>query len=69
MSTRITPTNDETLADFIARKAEVDELLTLLQDASANNFNAQPDEIHSGHVGNLIYAAEKLREIAALLNV
>ena len=69
MSKRSEPSNEQALATFIARKAEVDALLTRIQDASANHFNANPDEVHWGHAGSLGHVAEKLREITEFLNV
>ena len=69
MRKRSTQTNEGALARFIARKAKIDALLTRLRDASDNHFNAMPGEVHWGHVGSLGHAAEKLREIAAFLNV
>jgi hypothetical protein len=46
MSKRSTQTNEGALASFIARKAEIDALLTRLRDASDNHFNTMPDEVH-----------------------
>jgi hypothetical protein len=57
------------LDSLIACKAEIDALLARLQDASANHFNANPDEINWGHAGSLGHVAEKLKEIAKFLNV
>ncbi|WP_428541278.1 hypothetical protein [Profundibacter sp.] len=39
-------TNDKALATFMARKAEIDTMLTRLQVLSEEHFNANPDEIH-----------------------
>lgn len=60
-----TPTrnNDKALAAFVARKAEVDTMLTRLQALSDEHFEANPDEIHWGHVGDLANMAKNLREI------
>ena len=51
------------LGAFIARKAEIDAMLARLQALSDEHFNAHPDEIHWGHVGDLGYYAEQLRII------
>jgi len=51
------------LGAFIARKAEIDEMLTRLQALSDEHFNTHPDEIHWGHVGDLGHYAEQLRGI------
>jgi len=55
--------NDKALAAFIARKAEIDNMLTRLQTLSEEHFNDNPDDIHWGHVGDLADMATKLREI------
>jgi hypothetical protein len=58
-----TRNNDKALAAFIARKAEIDNMLARLQTLSEEHFNADPEEIHWGHVGDLADMATKLREI------
>ena len=67
MSTRtrnqIVRSNDDALAAFISRRAEIDEMLTRLQAASDDHFNYGPDEIHWGHVGTLGYYAELLKRV------
>ena len=68
MSTTTRQTSTAALATFIARKAEIDDLLARLQAASANHFNATPDEVHWGHAGTLDHVAEQLRDIAEFLN-
>jgi len=62
MTTR-TRNNDKAIAAFIARKAEIDDMLTRLQALSEEHFNADPEEIHWGNVGDLTDMATKLREI------
>ena len=56
-------TNDKALAAFVAAKAEIDERLERLKALSDEHFNAQPDEIHWGHVGDLQRYAALLRQI------
>lgn len=56
-------TNDKALTAFIAAKTEIDALLERLKALSDEHFNAQPDEIHWGHVGDLQRYAELLRQI------
>ncbi|MCF6200355.1 MAG: hypothetical protein L3J67_13385 [Hyphomicrobiaceae bacterium] len=60
-------TNDQTkqtaLDAFIARKAEIDEMLARLQALSDEHFNVAPDEVHWGHVGDIAWTAEQLRGI------
>jgi len=55
--------NSEALDAFIAKKAEIDEMLARLQTLSDEHFNVHPDEIHWGHVGDLGYYTEQLRVI------
>ncbi len=58
-----TRNNDKAMAAFIARKAEIDDMLTRLQTLSEEHFNADPEDLHWGHVGDLAGMATKLREI------
>ena len=60
---RTTATNDKALAAFIAAKSEIDAQLERLKALSDEHFNAQPDEIHWGHVGDLQRYAGLLRQI------
>ncbi len=55
--------NDDTLAAFVAKKAEIDAMLTRLQALSDDHFNYSPDEIDWGHVGTLGYYAELLKRV------
>ena len=59
----MTHNNAEALAAFMARKAEIDSMLSRLQVLSDEHFNAHPDETHWGHVGDLAAMATKLGEI------
>jgi hypothetical protein len=67
MSTRtpktITRSNDDALAAFVARKAEIDTMLARLQALSDDHFNYSPDEIRWDHVGTLGYYAELLKRV------
>jgi hypothetical protein len=58
-----TRTNDDALAAFVQKKAEIDAMLTRLQALSEEHFNYSPDEIDWGHVGTLGYYAELLNRI------
>jgi hypothetical protein len=58
-----TRTNDKALATFMARKTEIDDMLARLQALSEEHFNANPEDIHWGHVGDLADIAQKLSEI------
>ena len=55
--------NDDALAAFVQRKAEIDAMLTRLQRLSDDHFNHSPDEIDWGHVGTLSYYAELLKRV------
>ena len=59
----MTRNNDKALVAFMARKAEIDTMLARLQGLSDEHFEANPDEIHWGHVGDLADISKNLREI------
>jgi len=59
----MTRTNDKALAAFMTRKAEIDTMLARLQALSDEHFEASPDDIHWGHVGDLADISKNLREI------
>ncbi|MCG6557656.1 hypothetical protein MB818_05565 [Ruegeria sp. 1NDH52C] len=48
---------------FIAKKAEIDEMLARLQALSDDHFNVHPDEVNWGHVGTLDHYASLLKRI------
>ena len=58
-----TKSNDDALAAFVQRKAEIDAMLSRLQALSDEHFNYSPDEITWDHVGTLGYYAELLRRV------
>lgn len=55
--------NSEALAAFIARKTEIDTMLDRLKALSDEHFNADPDTLHWGHVGDLEHYAGLLKRI------
>ena len=55
--------NQDALAAFVQRKAEIDAMLSRLQALSDDHFNYGPDEIGWGHVGTLGYYAELLKRV------
>ena len=63
MMTRNARNNDKALAAFMTRKAEIDTMLARLQALSDEHFEANPDDIHWGHVGDLADISKNLREI------
>ena len=54
---------EQALAAFVCKKAEIDAMLTRLQALSDDHFNYSPDEIDWGHVGTLGYYAELLKRV------
>ncbi|MFZ1414293.1 MAG: hypothetical protein WAS73_06910 [Defluviicoccus sp.] len=54
--------NDEALAAFVARKAEIDAMLERLAALSDEHFSVGPDDVSWGDVGNLGFVAERLRQ-------
>ena len=48
---------------YIAKKAEIDTMLTRLKALSDDHFNVAPDDIDWGHVGTLAHYAELLKRI------
>jgi hypothetical protein len=60
---KTTKSNDDALAAFAARKAEIDAMLTRLQALSDEHFGYSPDEIGWDHVGTLGYYAELLKRV------
>jgi hypothetical protein len=67
MSTRtrkqITRSNQDALAAFVARKAEIDAMLTRLQALSDDHFGYSPDEITWSHAEGLAHYAGLLKRI------
>ena len=58
---KTTKSNDDALAAFVARKTEIDAMLTRLQALSDDHFGYSPDEIRLGprrHPGLLRRAAQ-----------
>jgi len=58
-----TRNNDKALAAFMTSKAEIDIMLARLQTLSDKHFEANPDDIHWGHAGDLADMAKNLSEI------
>ena len=54
---------DAALQKFLAKKGEIDTMLTRLHALSDDHFNAAPGEVNWGHVGTLERYAEHLRQI------
>ena len=54
---------EQALAAFVSKKAEIDTMLTRLQALSDEHFNYGPDDVTWSHVGTLERYAELLRRI------
>ena len=48
---------------YVAKKTEIDTMLTRLKALSDDHFNVGPDEINWAHVGTLAHYAELLKRI------
>jgi hypothetical protein len=58
-----TRSNEDALAAFVQKKAEIDTMLARLQALSDEHFNYSPDEVTWGDVGSLGHYAELLKRI------
>ena len=59
----VSKSNDDALAAFVARKAEIDAMLTRLQALSDDHFGYAPDDVTWSHVGTVEHYAELLKRI------
>jgi len=55
--------NEDALAAFVQKKAEIDAMLSRLQALSDEHFSYSPDEISWDHGGTLGYYAELLKRV------
>ena len=62
-SKKISTSNDDALAAFVARKGEIDAMLSRLQALSDDHFNYSPEEISWDHVGTLGCYAGLLKRV------
>ena len=60
---KTTKSNDDALAAFVAKKTEIDAMLSRLQTLSDDHFGYHPDDISWDHVGSLGYYAELLKRV------
>ena len=67
MSTRprkqIISSNEDALAAFVSRRAEIDTMLARLRGLSADHFGYATDEVTWAHVGTLEHYADLLERI------
>mgnify|MGYP000055614974 CR=1 FL=1 len=54
---------DEHYGAALDKKTEIDAMLARIQALSDAHFNADPETLHWGHVGDLDYYAELLKRI------
>ena len=55
--------NEDALAAFVQKKAEIDAMLSRLQALTDEHFGVAPDEVTWGDVGSLGHYAELLKRI------
>jgi hypothetical protein len=60
---KTTKSNDDALAAFVAKRSEIDAMLTRLRALSDDHFGVAPDEVTWGDVGTLEHHAELLKRI------
>jgi hypothetical protein len=60
---RQTKSNEDALAAFVQKKAEIDTMLARLQALSDDHFGYSPDEITWSHAEGLAHYAELLKRI------
>jgi len=60
---KTTKSKDDLLAAFVAKKIEIDLMLTRLKSLSDDHFGVAPDEVTWGDVGTLEHHAELLKRI------
>jgi hypothetical protein len=58
-----TRSNEDALAAFVSKKAEIDAMLTRLQALSDDHFGHSPDEITWSHAEGLAHYAGLLKRI------
>jgi len=60
---KVAKSNDDALAGFVAKKAEIDLMLTRLGALSDDHFGVAPNEVTWGDVGSLEHHADLLKRI------
>ena len=60
---KTTKSKDDLLAAFVAKKAEIDLMLTRLGALSDEHFGVTPDEVTWGDVGTLEHHSDLLKRI------
>jgi hypothetical protein len=60
---QIAKSREQALAAFVSKKAEIDAMLTRLQELSDDHFGYSPDEITWSHAEGLAHYAGLLKRI------
>ena len=60
---QIARSNEDALAAFVQKKAEIDTMLARLQALSDDHFGYSPDEVTWSHAEGLAHYAELLKRI------
>jgi Mg2+ and Co2+ transporter CorA len=60
---QIIRSNEDALAAFVSRKAEIDAMLARLQALSADHFGYVPDDVTWAHIGTLEQYRDLLKRI------
>ena len=60
---KISRSNQDALAAFVQKKAEIDAMLSRLEALSDDHFGVAPDEVTWSHVGTLGYSADLLKRV------
>ena len=60
---RQTKSNEDALAAFVSKKAEIDTMLARLQALSDDHFGYSPDEVTWSHAEGMAHYAELLKRI------
>ena len=60
---QIIRSNEQALAAFVSRKAEIDTILGRLRVLSDDHFGYAPDEVTWAHVGTLEHYADLLKRM------
>ena len=60
--------NEEALAQFAAAVAEIQELLEGIREAADGDFDADPDTLDWGWVGNATWTRDQLKHVLAVIH-
>jgi hypothetical protein len=63
MQNQIAKSHEQALVAFVAKKVEIDAMLTRLRALSDDHFGYAPDDVTWSHVGTLEHHAELLKRI------